>query len=507
MDARTMLPSQRGPSNPAPLQQPYRMQDFASPDPQYPSRTPSPSVASVASFHRRNQDRSTSLDEFHDLQAEVALEGIRLTPPPNLTTLNTDVETSYAPHLANPDEDFPTAPQHNYRASFTNALRDRYSKFAPLIPKASNNTNAPLTPPTSGPPSPTKTWASYASAAGTRAKHASRASLLGDLLNFQATSAPLSIGVLPSNRSYVSSEADSDLAYGSEMESLYNQSPSPNRARRELNRHSSSNSINRLSSWFTGRTTAVSKRASTARLREYPDEEEEYTSDPLLSLDINAALFPHGPADPLNPSDFHDLVSNAEAVISTLQSAYRSKILALDDMRRELSVQGEEADEAETRARHLKVQLDDMARKSQQQDDLIAELSQQLEVERRQRIEEKDVERQRSMVKRRGAVVKRMPTIKNVGNPTPVNVHSDSGFESGEESDASGAAPGSVFSEDDSQRGNGNWVTVPLDSKPAMHARNPSMGRPMSLQIENQMLRMRVAELEEAVDSCLEMVA
>ncbi|KAF2490400.1 hypothetical protein BU16DRAFT_530893 [Lophium mytilinum] len=124
-------------------------------------------------------------------------------------------------------------------------------------------------------------------------------------------------------------------------------------------------------------------------------------SDELLSLDITHALFPHGPVDPLAPSSFHDLLSAAENLCTRYQSSYRALSSALSDTRAEQSAQDDELDEAETRARHLKMQLDDMAARAVEQDQKMQMLYEELRMEKERRKEEEEA-RMRSLALVRG---------------------------------------------------------------------------------------------------------
>lgn len=80
-------------------------------------------------------------------------------------------------------------------------------------------------------------------------------------------------------------------------------------------------------------------------------------------MNINSSLFPHGPADPLSPHAFNDLLLNATSLLQRLQAAYNEKCAALADVAPEMDATREEAEEAATRARHLKLQLEDVARR------------------------------------------------------------------------------------------------------------------------------------------------
>ncbi|KAL2262615.1 hypothetical protein VTK26DRAFT_702 [Humicola hyalothermophila] len=122
--------------------------------------------------------------------------------------------------------------------------------------------------------------------------------------------------------------------------------------------------------------------------------------DELCNLNIEAALFPHhassssssssptSPRDPFSPAAFKNLHMNAVGLLTKMQAAYRERTAALRELQAERSAQRDELEEAETRARHLKMQLEDMARKAQEHERAMRELMEELAAERRARAEE-----------------------------------------------------------------------------------------------------------------------
>lgn len=142
-------------------------------------------------------------------------------------------------------------------------------------------------------------------------------------------------------------------------------------------------------SWFKG-APLPSPRTTAPKSPSPPPS----STDPLIILDMNALLFPAGQPDPSSPSAFQDLLSNAQTALLRLQAAYRSKADALHDLAAERSVHDEEVEEAKTRARHLKLQLDDMAARAVAQDEAMREMAEELKLERERRLEEQEGERQ-----------------------------------------------------------------------------------------------------------------
>ncbi|KAI5356588.1 hypothetical protein Slin14017_G129620 [Septoria linicola] len=124
----------------------------------------------------------------------------------------------------------------------------------------------------------------------------------------------------------------------------------------------------RKASWFT-------RKASS------PVTSVVKVEDEMLNLNINTALFPHGPADPLSPQAFNDLLLNATNLIQRMQAAYKEKVDYLASIQPEIDAQKEEVEEANTRSEHLKMQLEDTARQAQEQrgvnEELIIKLSEE----------------------------------------------------------------------------------------------------------------------------------
>ncbi len=120
-------------------------------------------------------------------------------------------------------------------------------------------------------------------------------------------------------------------------------------------------------------------------------------NDEFLDLDIHKAIFPAGPADPFSPAAFKNLVQNAEGLLSRLQMAYKERTRSLREMTMEKETQAEELEGAETRAKHLKMQLDGMAVKLVEQDEAMMNLVDDLAREKQLRREEEEA-RKRSVM-------------------------------------------------------------------------------------------------------------
>jgi len=131
-------------------------------------------------------------------------------------------------------------------------------------------------------------------------------------------------------------------------------------------------------SWFR------SKTSETAELSSMDDE--------LLNLDIEGALFGTGTSDPFSPSSFKNLQLNAEGTIKRYKSAYRQSKQALQAM----GAHEDELEAVQTKAEHLKCQLNDMATRAKEQEDLMRKLAEELAFEKRRRCDEEEA-RKRSI--------------------------------------------------------------------------------------------------------------
>ncbi|KAF2202645.1 hypothetical protein GQ43DRAFT_347891, partial [Delitschia confertaspora ATCC 74209] len=226
------------------------------------------------------------------------------------------------------------------------------------------------------------------------------------------------------------------------------------------------------------------KSSSASAPQSQPSPTYHNPSDELLNLNITQALFPYGPVDPLAPSSFHDLLSTAERLLTRYQNSYRTLSTALGDARAEQSAQDDELDEAETRVRHLKMQLETMAARATEQDAQMQQLKGELAIERHRRKDEEEA-RKNSLALIRGPACAHLPSglrVKSLETPmrrkrvSNSEVSVDSGFESECDSEAA-----SIFS-----RANG--ALSPTDTVPSSVASememtpSPMEKRPMPLQ-------------------------
>ncbi|KAI9763489.1 MAG: hypothetical protein M1840_000503 [Geoglossum simile] len=181
---------------------------------------------------------------------------------------------------------------------------------------------------------------------------------------------------------------------------------------------------------------------------EEPRLSQTSAADELLNLDFHSVLFPTGNPDPFSPSAFKDLWLNTEALLSRMQTAYKQRTVEVNEANALMSAQVDELEGAQTRARHLKMQLDDMALKSLEQEQAMNELADELAKEKQRRREEEET-------RKRSVSLVRCPELgrttdeaepeatprKRCSGGSTMTFASDSGFESECESSAA-----SIFS-------------------------------------------------------------
>ncbi|WPH00725.1 Hypothetical protein R9X50_00355500 [Acrodontium crateriforme] len=231
------------------------------------------------------------------------------------------------------------------------------------------------------------------------------AGFFGDF--FGGESAPVRLGVPPS-------QAESE-EYCMDYTSGFTERPSV--FRRPTTRVSAPPKKNaaggKLDGWFGRKSTAVSTVLAN--------------NDELVNVNINKSLFPHGQADSLDPHAFNDLLLNATELLQRMQKAYKEKVEYIASIQPEIDVQKEEVEEAETRACHLKMQLEDMSRKKFEQEEAMREMALQLAEEKIKVQEARDA--LQSMKKANETDNEDTPRRRKRNSDGSANA-SDSGFES-----------------------------------------------------------------------------
>lgn len=232
-------------------------------------------------------------------------------------------------------------------------LHTRARSWAAIVPKL--NTNTP----------------SSSEKQESQTKSRPQSKLFGDLFNGE--SAPVHLGV-PTSPTKEKEETEFVMDYQSGQ---FTERPTLDRARKDSvvknPAPATGNATNRKTSWFTRKPTLPTPAPSPVTTTKVQDE--------LLSLDINANLFPHGPADPLSPHAFNDLLLNATNLLQRMQAAYKEKVEYIVSIQPEIDTQQEEVEEARTRSDHLKMQLEEIGRKAEEQrqvnEELLVQLSQE----------------------------------------------------------------------------------------------------------------------------------
>ncbi|KAF2756205.1 hypothetical protein EJ05DRAFT_93437 [Pseudovirgaria hyperparasitica] len=338
-------------------------------------------------------------------------------------------DTRYQPGPS-PFDDYTQPPSHTQR-SLTNTFLDNCRPFVNQAASTIQQTSKGALH------SPTKSLASFISLRGSkiaeedqeqdRPVSAKRNSKFGAL--FVGASAHVNLGLVPSKTPrhlHVDEEEEEGEDSDDDMFTTRN-STAPT-----LQRRTTSQSATNKFSWLLPSVGVKGPRVSQ------PARTED-SSDELLTLNVQHALFPHGPTDPLDPASFNDLLEAAENLLQRYQSAYRSQAEQIAELKAEQSVQDEECDELETRSRHLKIQLDDMSARAAEQDAEMQSLQQQLQKERQLRIAEEEARlRRRTSYDQRDDPAWSRRQAKRTSNSAIS--FTDSGFDSDSEGTASSAA-------------------------------------------------------------------
>lgn len=275
----------------------------------------------------------------------------------------------------------------------------------------------------SHPPSPTKeTWLPSWRLSGDSTEQVSKGDKGGTLASwFQGESGHINLGILPSP---TKENADSP------------NNMSTSTVGRPFGTHKRSGSQTPSKPPLASRFSFFTSKSSIQKPPSPPPD----IHDEFLDLDINKSLFPAGPADPFSPAAFKNLVQNAEGLLTRLQAAYKERVISLHEMTAEKETQTEELEGAETRARHLKIQLDDMAAKLAKQDELMMDMVDSLAREKQLRREEEDARKRSVMlVKASGAHTfndhdNGIPDADDYPRKGDSTLISDSGFDSEDES-------------------------------------------------------------------------
>ena len=485
-------------------------------------------------------DELNTLDNI-DLSASIQ-------PPPSVLTSNA---TAYDPHCDSPSplEDYPRAGRSSHQRTLTGTFLNNSQSF---LNRATSTLQQHTSAASIRSHSPSKSLASFLP---------SRSAIDSTKSWFNGSSAPVKIGIQQQDDDTVS-ESGSEIPseyYSSDSESegeseekeeeeeahntmnIFNRKPTHTRAASETPVRSEQMAMPKKPQYESPASSRFAWLLSTQKNAAVPSPTPapayHNADDELLNLNISQALFPHGPADPLAPASFNDLLANAEALLSRYQKSYRELSTALVDAQSEQSAQDDELDEAETRARHLKMQLETMAARATEQDEQMRTLMEDLAFERHTRQEE-EAARKRSL-----ALIRSQPQCTCQDTPRRRNRVSnsefsvDSGFESDAETDAASLFSRNCLSPTGTDRS--SILEVEADATPTKHKKVQSLqrggtydkprggsvsvqswgcanceggsqasvwGRLSKEREENRVLRQRLEALEEAVEGALDVV-
>ncbi|CAK7214090.1 hypothetical protein SBRCBS47491_002027 [Sporothrix bragantina] len=154
---------------------------------------------------------------------------------------------------------------------------------------------------------------------------------------------------------------------------------------------SATTSPSRFSQLATSMTATLS-RFTQQQSPLSPQAFASFEHDEFYNLDVDAALFPAGhpsDRDVFSPAAFKNLEANAQGALRRMQSAYRQRAVAHRELAAEKSVRDEELEEAETRAQHLKMQLEGMARRAADQQQEMQLLMDELAAVKKARAQER----------------------------------------------------------------------------------------------------------------------
>ena len=156
--------------------------------------------------------------------------------------------------------------------------------------------------------------------------------------------------------------------------------------------------------------------------------------DELAQLDIKTALLPNGQVDPFSPSSFKNLLQNAEGLLSRLQNAYKQRTTSLQEVIAENEAQSEELIEAQTKAKHLKLQLDDLSAKLAEQDEAVMSMVNELATVKQARREDEASRKKTIRIVDVTAKVPQVSCRREKHRTSLASTVSDSGFESDDDS-------------------------------------------------------------------------
>ena len=307
-----------------------------------------------------------------------------------------------------------------------------------------------------------------------------------------------------------------------------------------------------IASTDTTVTTSVTSKSATSWLSRKtnitaPSSQQQQPAqtsrDEFADLDVNTALFPNGPTDPLDPAAYNELLLTATTLLLRMQAAYKEKVDYIASIRPEAEAREDELEGAKTCAAHLKIQLEDMSRRAQDQGATMKEMAAELAAEKIKAFEAQQALEASKTIR----VVPAASYLNKIGTSGRSDIvrrrrgssdggTSDSGFESDMESvsgysipstpvftptllrmpslDSSSIESGRPQSEHTTSQnklkpmllstgnnGNGDRITQRLEREKAAWATVEV------LRTENRDLKVRVKEIENTLQGCIELVS
>lgn len=334
--------------------------------------------------------------------------------------------------------------------------------------------------------------------------------LFGDL--FHGESAPVQIGV-PTSPAKELDESELVMEY----RSGFTERPSARHVRKESTTSVTSTRGPAKTSWFSRKPSVPAPASAPAKANVMEDE--------MLSVNINTALFPHGPGDPLSPQSYNDLLLNATNLLQRMQASYKEKVEYIASIQPEIEAQKEEVEETEIRSAHLKRQLEDLGKQAQEQKQVNEELIIKLSEEKMKLSEEREKSKTIRLVPRDTDGGASDEESHRRGKRRSAGDASDSGFESdvdtasvlssGMDTPASHRQPHFMLTADQdvipSRR-----TPPPRESVASSNACSGSTKQSLGhtaawktvedLRNENRQLRMQVEEMQRTVQGCIDMV-
>ena len=314
---------------------------------------------------------------------------------------------------------------------------------------------------------------------------------------FQGESAPVNVGVLPPP----TKEAIDPIETSQETSK-------PTMARRKsvtpsIKSQKPASTAPGIFSFFTGKTSPAS-----------PQFTQDMLGDEFATLDIKKALQPHGATDPFSPSSFKNLQQNAEGLLAKMQAAYKQRLITLKETNAEQEAQDEELEEAQTRAHHLKNQLNDVSGRLDDTEKEMQRLREELEDEKRLR---KEAERStirvvdRNDSPSRGRLRGRTSLGSTTSTPSMMSDAgsdpSDSSETLHEDSPNTPSPCGSTRSPPWSEKGPYKYDFPSLGCKRCESQQNTAKPQADSNIVgENVALKARVRHLERELDGCLDLL-